>query len=347
MATDSIFPGVLGHAKAQESLQRAIERGALHHGLIFVGPRGIGRATLARGLAKALHCKEAPSSGCGQCTICHRIDHDTHAGVEWVRPEGSGGKIKVAAARSLAARLESAPFEGDHHVVIFDPAEALGDATYNALLKTIEEPRAGVHFVMVATSLDTLLPTILSRCLTVRLGRLDDSSVATIVRQALAEQQAAQTSKKDPPPPPSEERMELAVRLAEGSAGQAVELSLDPSLDAAVALLAELAAAADAGPAKIFGGDKSSLWQAWAEAVGPGTSGKPARERAAAGRVTELWLLHLRERLRHREGIPGVTPGSDETSHVLRRLDRLQAFIDGLGRNPNVRLSLEQTLLEL
>ena len=334
---DPRFPGVRGHAQAQARLSRAITRDQLHHGLIFVGPAGVGKATLARGLAAALHCPEQPGVGCGTCTTCRRIAAGTHAGVEWVQPDEPGGRVKIDVARSLAHRLELAPFEGNRHLVVFDPAGAIGEAGFNAMLKTIEEPRPGVHFVMIVTGLDVLLPTILSRCLTVRLGRLEEDDVKAIVAEQV-------TDAKEPPTPA---RIELAAGLAGGSAGLAVSLALDSSLDAALALLGQVVGAAQAGPPAIFSGNKSPLWQAWDAAVGPVKSGKPARERATLRRLCELWLLHLRERLRGREGLPGVPPGPADARAVLRQLDHVQSLLERLGRNPNVRLSLEQTLLSL
>lgn len=331
------FPGVRGHAQAQARLSRAIARDQLHHGLIFVGPSGVGKATLARGLGAALHCRVEPAVGCGSCTSCRRIASGTHAGVEWLAPEEPGGRVKIEAARTLAHRLEMAPFEGDHHLVVFDPADAIGEAGFNAMLKTIEEPRPGVHFVMIVTGLDVLLPTILSRCLTVRVGRLEDDDVAAIVK---AQVETAETV-------PTAERIELAVGLAGGSAGLAVKLALDPSLDASLALLSQVVGAAQTGPTAIFGGDKSALWQAWSAAVGPVKTGRPARERATLRQLCELWLLHLRERLRGRDGLPGVPPGPQDARAVLTQLDKIQALLESVARNPNVRLSLEQTLLSL
>jgi DNA polymerase-3 subunit delta' len=262
--------------------------------------------------------------------------------MEWLEPESPGGTIKVAAARELANRLEFAPFEGKHHVVVFDPAEALTEQAYNALLKTIEEPKPGVHFVMLATGLDSLLPTILSRCMTMRLGRLGDDDVRTIIERTLQ----ARAGTDDDPGEVAAERIDLAVRLASGSAGVGVELALDPSLEPALALLRELAKAAQAGPERIFSGDKGPLWHAWSTAVGPIKTGKPARERAVANRCAELWLLHLRECLRGGAGLPGVPTPPDRRA-TLHQLDRVQALLEGMSRNPNVRLALEQTLLEL
>jgi len=325
------FPLVLGHAEPQALLLRALARGQLHHAIVLVGPRGVGKATLARGLGCALHCREQPGVGCGACPICRRVRDGNHVGVEWIVPEGPGGKIKVEQARTLRNRLQHAPFEGDAHLVVFDPADAMGEATYNALLKSLEEPAPGVHFVMLTTNLASLLPTILSRCMTIRMGRLDDDTVAAIVE--------AQEGSAEIPT----ERLSLAVRLADGSAGAAVELALDASLDASLEVLREAMAAARAGPDRIFAGKHGALWDCWDRATAGPSTGKPARERAAAGRVADLWMLHLRERMRGREGLPDL-PESPAPFEDLRVLEDFRRSLD---RNPNVRLALEQALLEL
>jgi DNA polymerase-3 subunit delta' len=331
--------GLRGHANARVQLERALARGTLHHAMLFVGPRGVGKATAARALAQALHCSEQPGRGCGSCSPCRRVAAGLHAGVEWIEPESPGGKIKVEVARELANRLQQAPFEGTHHVVVIDPAEALTDQATNALLKTLEEPRAGVHFVLVAQALDGILPTILSRAAIVRFGRLGDDEVAAILAEALARD----ASGAEVP----EARRVLAVRLADGSAGVAIELALDASLDTTHALLREASRAAHEGPAAIFGGDATPLGRAWSEATAGPTTGKPARERQAVGRVAELWLLDLRERIRGHAGVPGVAAAGRDRHGLARAADALLQLQTRLDRNANAKLSFEQTLLEL
>ncbi len=337
------FPGVRGHSHAQASLSRAIARDQLHHGLILMGPAGIGKATLARGLACALHCPRQPAVGCGECPSCHRILTDTHAGVEWIAPDAPGGKIKVETARELSHRLQHAPFEGRHHVVIFDPADALTEQAYNALLKSIEEPAPGVHFLMITTHPDGLLPTILSRCLPVRLGPLSDAVLTEVLDQVLART----SEQEDAPPAPSPQRRALALRLSQGSVGTALELLVDASLDDVQALVRCAMEATQAGPSGIFSGDKGPLWSAWTQATGGPGAGRPARERATCARATSLWLLHLREHLRGGDGLPGLPSPGQQVAPLVRQIDRLQALRESLDRNPNVRLAVEQTLLEL
>lgn len=337
------FPGVLGHRAVQGRLARALQRDQLHHALIFAGPEGVGKATLARGLAAALHCTDRPGQGCGECGACRRVTAGTHTGLEWVRPAEDSTTIKVEAARELAARLQHAPFESNAHLVVFDPADALNDQAYNALLKTIEEPNPGVRFVMITTNLHRLLPTILSRCMTIRMGRLDDDEVATILDRTLAE---APTDPDGEPVTVTPERRALALRLADGSAGRALAWAADAGLDAGLEFLRATLAARRDGAAAIFSGNDGPLWRAFADASAGPATGRPARERAAARQLGALWLLHLRERLRGRPGLPGMPADSLPHTTVLHDLDLVQTFYSRLERNPNVRLALEHLLLE-
>ena len=133
--------------------------------------------------------------------------------------------------------------------------------------------------------------------------------------------------------------------------GQALELLVDPSLPDVVGVVRQAMDAVVEGPAAVFGGDKGALWSAWTQASGGAGPGRPARERAACARAIDLWLLHLSEHLRGGHGLPGLpAPAALDREAVpalLHQIDRLQALREALPRNPNVRLALEQTLLEL
>lgn len=333
------FEGIRGHAVALAQLERALGRGHFHHATLFVGPAGVGKATVARAVVRALHCPQDPGRGCGSCNSCRRIALDRHGGLEWIVPEAAGGRIKIEAARDLATRMPLAPFDGSVHVVILDPAESIGEQAFNAMLKTLEEPPPGVYFILIASSLDGLLPTILSRCAVVRFGRLSDDDVAHVLDGAIAMR---------PPeaPVPAARRM-LAIRLAEGSAGAAISLVLDTSLDAVHGLLRAAAQAASTGPAAIFAGESSALATAWAAATAGPPTGKPARERAAVMRTSELWLADLRERICARPGIPEVIAIADDRSTLTRATDVLLDLQSRLDRNANARLAFEAALVDL
>jgi hypothetical protein len=114
-----------------------------------------------------------------------------------------------------------------------------------------------------------------------------------------------------------------------------------------IAVVRSAMEAAAEGSGGIFAGEKAPLWAAWSQASGGAGPGRPARERNACARATDLWLLHLREHLRGGDGLPGLPSPRGDVPGLLHQIDRLQALREALLRNPNVRLALEQTLLEL
>jgi DNA polymerase-3 subunit delta' len=375
---DREFPGVVGHARVTAMLSRAIERERLHHGLVFAGPRGVGKATLALGLACALNCKVAPAIGCGHCDSCRRLLGGRHT--DFARLEGQGKMRMIATgpAREIALSAQRAPFEGRAHVVLVDPADRMHPAAAAALLKSIEEPNPGVYWVLLATNVRDILDTILSRCMLIPIERLTTDDTRKVVLES---------------PGTDDARRELAISLADGSPGVALELLHDASLEPTRSLLIETLHALARGPSAVFAGDRSPLWSAWKTAVlatpepgeiepdsdpepevivvDAGTSKKaskkagkktakkaakksdakpdsPARQRALAGRLAELWLLHLRERLLGREGLSDMPKHASEGSDgVARQMQAIQQFQTNLSRNPNVRLSFEQLLLGL
>jgi len=372
------FPGVVGHARIVAMLSRAIERKRLHHGLVFAGPRGVGKATLARGLACALTCDVAPARGCGTCDTCRRMLHGRHTDLRRLEGQGKSRTIGVEPAREAALRAQHAPFEARAHLIVIDPADRMHPSAAGALLKAIEEPSADVHWILIAANLNNILDTILSRCMTIAVERLTSEQTRAVVNAELARRELTI----------DDERRELAISLADGSPGVALELLGDTSLEPTRDLLAATLRALEVGAPAVFSGDRSPLWSAWKTAVlataepgeneGEGederepeivvvkgklpgqkpkkkakkTASKsdsketPARQRATAGRLAELWLLHLRERLLGREGLRGM-PALTRSDALPRQMQAIQQFQANLTRNPNVRLSLEQLLLVL
>ena len=376
MAQDQGFPGVVGHRRVTDMLTRAIERQRLHHGLVFAGPRGIGKATLARGLACALICDVAPARGCGTCDDCRRLLSGRHTDLRRLEGQGKTRTIATGPAREVALRAQHAPFESRAHVIILDPADRMHGAAAAAMLKSIEEPKPGVYWALIATNIGDVLDTILSRCMTIPLERLSLADTRAVVTAELARHDHADARVED-------ERRELAISLADGSPGVALELLRDPSLEPTRELLAATLRALELGAQAVFSGDRSPLWSAWKTAVvatpEPGeldddepedevvvvkakkkpakkkakasaskSSNKdtPARQRAMAGRLAELWLLHLRELLLGREGLRGM-PALREGLDLSRQMQIIQTFQTNLARNPNVRLNFEQLLLTL
>ncbi|WP_106090131.1 DNA polymerase III subunit [Enhygromyxa salina] len=376
MSQDHGFPGVVGHARVTDMLSRAIERQRLHHGLVFSGPRGIGKATLARGLACALICDVAPARGCGSCDACRRLLSGRHTDLRRLEGQGKTNTIAAEPAREVALRSQHAPFEARAHLIIIDPADRMHPRAAAALLKSIEEPSAGVYWTLIGANRSDILDTILSRCMTIPLEGLSLADTRAVVLAELARDSAGD--------PIDDARRELAISLADGSPGVALELLRDPSLEPTRELLAATLRALELGPPAVFSGERSPLWSAWNTAVlatadpsaapddgdddedevvvvkskrkpkkakkskksKSDSKASPGRQRAMAGRLAELWLLHLRELLLGREGLHGM-PRLHTDSATASHMQSIQQFQTNLARNPNVRLNFEQLLLSL
>lgn len=151
---------VVGQPRVREFLASAVREGRLSHAYLFVGPPGSGKLACARALAQCVVC---PSGGDGTCDECIRVAHGSHPDVRVVSPEGVGGYL-VGQVRDLIADAQLAPVRSASKVYVLERADLLRGAPANALLKTIEEPPAGVMFVLLARTADAVLPTIASRC---------------------------------------------------------------------------------------------------------------------------------------------------------------------------------------
>lgn len=165
------FDNVLGHDRIRGLLGRGVAGGRVPPSLLFVGPDGVGKRTLALALAQAVLC-ESPAGGeaCRRCPSCHRVEKGFHPDLTVLQPEK--GSIKIEGVRDLVREIAMKPFEGRGRVFVIDDAHALTEQAQNALLKSLEEPPAGTHIVLVTSAPQLLLVTIRSRCQALRFGPL-------------------------------------------------------------------------------------------------------------------------------------------------------------------------------
>ena len=213
----SLLSTVQAQPTAVETLRRALAAGRVHHAYLLDGPDGVGKERTAFGLAQALVCERRPegaSEACGECRACLRAvprpgdSRPLHPDVVVLErglydPTTIGRKspetqdISIDQVRTLVlARSAFAPLEGRAKVFIVRRAEELSISAANALLKTLEEPGARTHFVLLSATADALLPTIRSRTQRVRFGALPDAVVAELLvargmERALADETAA------------------------------------------------------------------------------------------------------------------------------------------------------------
>ena len=156
-------PGeVLGQDHVVRALTGAIRDGRLHHAFLFCGPRGTGKTSTARILAKMVNCATGPTAEpCGGCDQCIAIREGTHLDVVEIDAASHGG---VEDARELREKAPTAPVQGREKVYIIDEAQRLSREAFDALLKVFEEPPAGVRFVLATTEPHKMPATIVGRC---------------------------------------------------------------------------------------------------------------------------------------------------------------------------------------
>lgn len=175
------FAGVLGHERIKTLLQDALRRSRLPGALLFTGPEGVGKKTLALAAARALLCDSRSGEACDACPPCHRSGKGLHPDLFLLEPEGTS--IKIERVRDMVREIVGRPFEGRARAFVVDQAHLLTEQAQNALLKSLEEPPATSHVMLVTGAPQALLTTIRSRCQTLRLGGLPESVVEAFLQE--------------------------------------------------------------------------------------------------------------------------------------------------------------------
>ena len=188
------WQGIEGHDAVVERFRRALRRGRLASTFLFVGPAGIGKRTFAEKLAKSLLCSEVPPrelAPCGQCTSCLQVASLTHPDLHVVEKPPDRSSIPLSLfvgddahrmREGLCHDIALKPFMGGRRVAIIDDADYLNEEGANCLLKTLEEPPPCSVLILIGTSSDKQLPTIRSRCQTIRFRPLARELVAEIMQ---------------------------------------------------------------------------------------------------------------------------------------------------------------------
>ncbi len=157
------FDGVIGQDHVTTTLKNAIQAGQIAHAYLFAGPRGVGKTTTARILAKALNCVDGPTvTPCNACTFCHEISEGRS--VDVLEIDGASNNRVEQVRSHLLESVKYTPSQGKHKIYIIDEVHMLTKEAFNALLKTLEEPPAHVYFIFATTDPRKVLPTVLSRC---------------------------------------------------------------------------------------------------------------------------------------------------------------------------------------
>ncbi len=226
------FSDVVGQQHILQSLSHALNNDRLHHALLFTGTRGVGKTTIARILAKALNCEQGISSTpCGKCASCIAIDEGRY--IDLIEVDAAS-KTKVDDTRELLDNVQYLPSTGRYKVYLIDEVHMLSRSSFNALLKTLEEPPEHVKFLLATTDPQQLPVTVLSRCLQFNLKRLNHSEIKSQLSRILETERIES----------DDAALDLLATSADGSMRDGLSL-----LDQAIAF----------GAGKVFGEDVRSM----------------------------------------------------------------------------------------
>ena len=211
------FQEVIGQVPTVRALSNALNQQYLHHAYLFTGTRGVGKTTISRILAKCLNCEEGISANmCDNCENCREIDEGRFPDLFEV---DAASRTKVEDTRELLDNIPYAPIKGRFKIYLIDEVHMLSSHSFNALLKTLEEPPSHVKFILATTDHHKLPVTVLSRCLQFHLGQLCSSQISRHCARLLSKENIEfETAALD-----------LLARAAKGSVRDALSL-LDQSI---------------------------------------------------------------------------------------------------------------------
>ncbi len=207
------FADVVGQEHVLTALANGLSLGRIHHAYLFSGTRGVGKTTIARLLAKGLNCETGiTATPCGQCDNCREIEQGRF--VDLIEIDAAS-RTKVEDTRDLLDNVQYAPARGRFKVYLIDEVHMLSRHSFNALLKTLEEPPSHVKFLLATTDPQKLPVTILSRCLQFHLKALDVDQIRQQLERVLQQEQIDSETRA----------LQLLARAADGSMRDALSLT--------------------------------------------------------------------------------------------------------------------------
>lgn len=204
------FEDVAGQEHIITTLKHAVEENKIAHAYLFCGPRGTGKTTIAKLLAKAINCTRQPKP-CDQCENCQQITNGIHPDVIEIDAASNNGVDEV---RNLIEKVKYAPSQGKYKVYIIDEVHMMSTGAFNALLKTLEEPPAHVVFILATTEPHKILPTIISRCQRFDFTKLSLQDIINRMKTVIKEEHYQC----------DDEALEMIAKLADGGMRDALSI---------------------------------------------------------------------------------------------------------------------------
>ncbi|MDY6797636.1 MAG: DNA polymerase III subunit gamma/tau [Pseudomonadota bacterium] len=341
------FEDMVGQEHVLKALIHALDNDRLHHAYLFTGTRGVGKTTIGRLLARCLNCETGVTSRpCGQCDSCREIQEGRF--VDLIEIDAAS-RTGVDDMRELTDNVQYAPTRGRFKVYLIDEVHMLSNQSFNAFLKTLEEPPEHVKFLLATTDPQKLPVTVLSRCLQFNLKRMTPEHIVTHLSHVLTEEQV----------PFEKPALWLLARAADGSMRDALSLT-----DQAIAFGNQTLSRTDVG--SMLGTiDQRSTQQLVACLVGsdgPGLLGEIQRisEFAPDYSVILEDLLSLFHRVTMEQVVPGSVDNALGDAVQVKTLARQLSAEDAqlfyqtalIGRKdlevtPDARMGFEMTLLRM
>jgi DNA polymerase-3 subunit delta' len=328
-----IWDSIRGQSQAIAFLRQSAAAGRLAHALLFAGPPGVGKALTARLLATALLCERSSVSeldACGQCRGCHLMEAGNHPDFLTVAcPEGKSelpiellvGSLDNRGREGLCHDLSLRPMLARRRVAVIDDADRMSNEGANAILKTLEEPPSYALIVLIAADLGKILPTIRSRCQTVRFSPLPVADVAELVTANGWTENA--------------EEARVAAEMSGGSLSVAQQV-LNPQLQAVRRSLFD-----QLGKSRL---EPFTIAKTLLEAL-DGLAGDTQRQRTNARWIVRFAVDFLQTRLR--ESCGDYPEGTETTEAIGRAIERCIDAEEQIDANASIPLCLEALASDL
>ncbi|MFA7032125.1 MAG: DNA polymerase III subunit gamma/tau [Bacilli bacterium] len=205
------FDEIAGQQHIVKTIKNALATGKIAHAYLFAGPRGTGKTTMAKLLAKALNCDEGIGHQCNECKNCIAINEGTHPDVLEIDAASNNGVDEI---RDLIDKVKYSTILGRYKVYIIDEVHMMTAGAFNALLKTLEEPPEHVIFILATTEPHKILPTILSRCQRYDFSKVSENDINSRIKDILEQEKI----------PYNEKAVKLIVSLADGGMRDALSI---------------------------------------------------------------------------------------------------------------------------